>query len=154
MFHQLEFITFTEGLEYVYDYFTHDSPLRHMSSPFHRWGHTFRTNVRYIYMTGNFPDSPVVKIPCFQCREYGFDPCLENWDSTCYMVWQKKKKVYNSLKVICFFIMKWVSLVSQMVKNLPAMWETWVWSLGWEDPLEKGKATHSSILAWKIPWSV
>ena len=38
------------------------------------------------------------------------------------------------------------SLVAQLVKNLPAMWETWVWSLGWEDPLEKGKATHSSIL--------
>ena len=37
------------------------------------------------------------------------------------------------------------------VKNLPAMWETWVWSLGWEDPLEKGKATHSSIPAWRIP---
>ena len=43
------------------------------------------------------------------------------------------------------------SLVSQMVKNLPAMRETWVRSLGWEDPLEKGKATHSSILAWRIP---
>ena len=40
-----------------------------------------------------------------------------------------------------------------MVKNSPAMWETWVQSLGWEDPLEKGKATHSSILAWKIPWT-
>ena len=39
-----------------------------------------------------------------------------------------------------------------MVKNLPAMQETWVWSLGWEDPLEKGTATHSSILAWRIPW--
>ena len=38
-----------------------------------------------------------------------------------------------------------------MVKNLPAMQETWVWSLGWEDPLEKGMATHSSILAWRIP---
>ena len=37
-----------------------------------------------------------------------------------------------------------------MVKNLPAMWETWVQSLGWEDPLEKGKAPHSSILAWRI----
>ena len=43
------------------------------------------------------------------------------------------------------------SLVTQMVKNLPAMWETWVRSLGWEDPLEKGMATHSSILAWRIP---
>ena len=47
----------------------------------------------------------------------------------------------------------WVSLVAQLVKNLPAMWETWVQSLGWEDPLEKGKATHSSILAWRIPWT-
>ena len=48
----------------------------------------------------------------------------------------------------------WVSLVTQLVKNPPAMWETWVRSLGWEDPLEKGKATHSSILAWRIPWAV
>ena len=46
----------------------------------------------------------------------------------------------------------WASGVPQMVKNLPAMWETWVRSLGWEDPLEKGKATHSNILAWRIPW--
>ena len=44
-----------------------------------------------------------------------------------------------------------VSLVVQMVKNLPAMWETWIQSLGWEDPLEEGMATHSSILAWRIP---
>ena len=48
----------------------------------------------------------------------------------------------------------WASLVAQMVKNPPAMQETWVRSLGWEDPLEKGKATHSSILAWRILWSV
>ena len=48
----------------------------------------------------------------------------------------------------------WASLVAQVVKNLPVMWETWVRSLGWEDPLEKGKATHSSILAWRIPWTV
>ena len=47
----------------------------------------------------------------------------------------------------------WASLVAQLVKNLPAMWETWVQSLGWEDPMEKGKATHSSILAWRIPWT-
>ena len=45
-------------------------------------------------------------------------------------------------------------LVAQLVKNPPAMWETWVQSLDWEDPLEKGKATHSSILAWSIPWTV
>ena len=52
------------------------------------------------------------------------------------------------------FQYSWASLVAHLVKNLPAMWETWVRSLGWEDPLEKGKATHSSILAWKIPWTV
>ena len=46
-----------------------------------------------------------------------------------------------------------ISLVAQMVKNLPAMQETEVWSLGWEDPLEKGVAIHSSILAWRIPWT-
>ena len=47
----------------------------------------------------------------------------------------------------------WASLVAQLVKNPPAMQETWVPSLGWEDPLEKGKATHSNILAWRIPWT-
>ena len=46
------------------------------------------------------------------------------------------------------------SLVAQLVKNSPAMLETWIWSLGWEDPLEKGKATHTSTLAWKIPWTL
>ena len=45
------------------------------------------------------------------------------------------------------------SLVAQLVKNPPAMQKTWVQSLGWEDPLEKGIATHSSILAWRIPWT-
>ena len=48
----------------------------------------------------------------------------------------------------------WAPLVPQLVKNPPAMQETWVPSLGWEDPLEKGKATHSSVLAWRIPWTV
>ena len=45
----------------------------------------------------------------------------------------------------------WATLVAQTVKNLPAMQETWVQSLGWEDPLEEGMATYSSILAWRIP---
>ena len=48
----------------------------------------------------------------------------------------------------------WASLVAQLVKNPPAMGETWVPSLGWEDPLEKGKANHSSILAWRTPWTI
>ena len=51
----------------------------------------------------------------------------------------------------------WASLLAQLVKNPPAKWETWVWSLGWEDPLEKGKATHSSILGlslWLSWWRI
>ena len=48
---------------------------------------------------------------------------------------------------------KGASLVAQMVKNLPVMQETQVQSRGWEDPLEKGMATHSSMLAWRIPWT-
>ena len=48
----------------------------------------------------------------------------------------------------------WASLAAQLVKNLPTKWETWVRSLGWEYPLENGKATDSSVLAWRIPWTV
>ena len=47
----------------------------------------------------------------------------------------------------------WISLVGQIVQDLPAVQETWVQSLGWEDPLEKGMATHSIILACRIPWT-
>ena len=50
--------------------------------------------------------------------------------------------------------MLWASLAAQLVKNLPAVRETWVRSLGWEDPLEKGKATHPSTLAWRIPQTI
>ena len=48
----------------------------------------------------------------------------------------------------------WASFVAQLVKNPPALQETWVQSLDWEDTLEKGKATNSNILAWRIPWTV
>ena len=65
-----------------------------------------------------------------------------------------------SLSLFFFFSCFWLcpsactaSLVAQMVKNPPAMWETWLQSLGWEDPLEEGMATHSRILAWRIPWT-
>ena len=50
--------------------------------------------------------------------------------------------------------LSWASVVAQLVKNPPAMWETWIRSLDWEDRLEKGEATYSSILAWRIPWTV
>ena len=52
------------------------------------------------------------------------------------------------------YLIGWASLVAQLAKNLPAMWETWVPSVGWEDPLEKEKATHSIILVYRIPWTV
>ena len=89
------------------------------------------------------PGSPVQRI--FQARipEWGAMPSSRgaSWcrDQTC---------------VSCIagrFFSTGVSLVAQKVKRLPAVWETWVWSLGWEDPLEKEMAPHSSTLAWKIP---
>ena len=52
-----------------------------------------------------------------------------------------------------FLWLFWTSLVAQMVKSLPTMQETWVQSWGWKDPLEKGMATHCSILAWRMPWT-
>ena len=52
------------------------------------------------------------------------------------------------------FQYSWASLVAQPVKNLPATRETWVQSVGWEDPLEMGTATHTIILTWRIPWTV
>ena len=55
--------------------------------------------------------------------------------------------IHTYIPIVC------ASLVAQTVKNLPAIWETWTQSLGQEDPLEKGMATHSSILAWRIPWT-
>ena len=49
--------------------------------------------------------------------------------------------------------LEWASLVAQIVKNPPAVWDTWVLSLGQEDPLEKGMASYTSILVWRIPWT-
>ena len=57
------------------------------------------------------------------------------------------------LKYLLFRDFRRASLVAQRLKRLPAMWETWIQCLGWEDPLEKEMATHSSILAWRIPWT-
>ena len=68
---------------------------------------------------------------------------LRSWTELCIDSWAPRKQL--ELRD---------SMVAQLVKNLPAMQETWVWSLDWEDPLEKGKATHSSILAWRIPWTI
>ena len=64
------------------------------------------------------------------------------------------KIMYISIIILQQFKLYWASLVVQLVKNPPAMRETWARSLGWEDPLEKGKATQSSILAWRTPWTI
>ena len=72
--------------------------------------------------------------------------CQQNTWSVCLIF---SHHIWGFMLYLC-----WASLVAQLVKNLLAMRETWVRSLGWKDPLEKGKATHSSILAWGIPWTV
>ena len=65
----------------------------------------------------------------------------------------EKKTVMPPFPFISVFEGLGASLVAQRVKHLPAMWETWVRALGREDPLEKGMATHSGTLAWRIPWT-
>ena len=80
--------------------------------------------------------------------------CLENprdggaWWAAVYGVAQSQRQ----LKWLNSSSSREKSLVAQLVKNPPTVQETWIWSLAWEDPLEKGKATHSGILGWKIPW--
>ena len=81
--------------------------------------------------------------------------CLKNpmdrgaWQATVHGV----TKSWTRLSDFTFKLWSRASLVAQRLKRLPGMWETWVRSLGWEDPLEKEIATHSSILAWRIPWT-
>ena len=70
-----------------------------------------------------------------------------------YSPWGHKESDMTEKLTLSLSNTNWASLVTQMVKNQPAMQETWVWSLGREDPLEKGMVTHSSILAWRIPWT-
>ena len=86
-----------------------------------------------------FPGGASCKEPTRQCRRHKrhrFDPWVVK------IPWRREWQ-----PTLVF----WASLVAQLVKNLPAMPETWVQFLGWEDVLEKGMATHSSILAWRIP---
>ena len=89
-----------------------------------------------VYWAQGFPDSSVGKEPACNAGDPGSIPGLGR---------STGEGIGYPLQY------SWASLVAQLVKNLPAMQETWVQSLGWEDPLEKGKATHSSILAWRIP---
>ena len=70
-----------------------------------------------------------------------------------FTIFRKLKSKLNFLGLFLVSLEYWASLVAQMVKNLPAMQETWVRSLDQEDPLEKKMSTFSSILAWRIPWT-
>ena len=90
-------------------------------------------------------DSCVLILMFSVIRKNGIFPWLSagSWESGQFCV-----------KLRPFLRLSWASLVVQLVKNPPAVRETWARSLGWEDPLEKGKAPHSSFLAWRIPWSV
>ena len=83
--------------------------------------------------------------------------CLSpfSWNSLLRFSWSYILLELPFSPPLYWFVLSFIgaSLVAQMVKNLPAMWETWVLSLGWEDPLKKGKTTHSSILAWRVSWT-
>ena len=91
------------------------------------------------YFLSGFPDSSVGKESACNARDPGSIPGSER----------------SSGEGIGYPLQNsWASLMTQLVKNLPEIWETCVRSLGGEDPLEKGTATHSNILAWRIPWVV
>ena len=79
------------------------------------------------------------------------------WESDANNCPEKTSSLNQFYEGVCKISTYWVnigpSLVAQRLKRLPPMWETWVRSLGWEDPLEKEMVTHSSILAWRIPWT-
>ena len=90
-------------------------------------------------------------------EKMGFPDSLVSKESTCSAGdpgWIPGSGRYAGEGIGYLLQYSWASLVAQLVKNPPAMWETWVQFLGWEDILEKGKAIHSSILVWRIPWTV
>ena len=96
-------------------------------------------------------------------KTYNRSNIVTNSIKTFKMVHIKKKKIFKKMKEKYFLRQtktkiegiwgQWSSLGAQIVKNLPAMQETWVLPLGWEDPLEKRMSTRSSICAWRIPWT-
>ena len=107
-----------------------------------------RLDARYLLYGSEqrgFPNSSVDKGPACNAEDPGSIPGLgrSTGEGIGYPLQYSYPRQYS-----------WASLVAQLVKNLTVMRKTWVQSLGWEDPLEKGKAIHSSILAWRIPWAV
>ena len=106
-----------------------------------------RKNLKYLYMTNKhvctftwgFPGSLAGKESTYEARDPGLIPGSGR---------PPGERIGYPLQY------SWVSFVAQLVRNSPAMRGAWIQSLGWEDPLEKGKATHSSILPWRIPWTI
>ena len=96
----------------------------------------------------DFPGGPLVKKPLSNAGDYG---CIPGWGTKIPHPARRDKKKKTRVSGVSGFCLG-TSLVAQMVKRLPTMWETQVQSLSWEDLLEKEMATHFSILAWKIPW--
>ena len=126
-----------------------------------------------MYSAYNFPGGSDGKVSVYNVRDLGLIPglgrfpgegngnplqysCLENpmgggaWWATVHGVTKSQTRLSDFTFTFTLHI---TSLVAQMVKRLPAVWETWVQYLGWENPLEKEMATHSSTLAWKSPWT-
>ena len=83
----------------------------------------------------------------FQGSSAGKESACNAGDPGLILGWERSPGEGIGYPLLC----SWAFLMAQMVKNPPATWETWVQSLGWEDPLEEGMATHSSILTWRIP---
>ena len=109
----------------------------------------YYNRIRSVHLDWEVPDHyslPLGGVPqVFIRKTFLWNPCC--WDVLTLLSWlQKKTHLIKN-----WYIYNMYGLVAQMVKNLPAVQETWVWSLGWEDALEKGTATHSSFLAWKTP---
>ena len=132
------------------------------------WGLSTLTVELSLFLSQCFPAFPSVK-PNFTPaqREFSFSdayfcaPCLQAYIVSMFNAckagdlglipgWGRSTGEGTGYPLQC----SWAALVAQLVKNSPAMQETWVRSLGWEDPLQKGTATHLSILAWRIPWTV
>ena len=86
-------------------------------------------------------------------RFHKWQCCLEHFHFLTNITKKPKNMQLKGPVIMIYFMSWWASLVAQMVKNLPAMQETGVWSLGQEDPLEKEMVTHSSVLAWRILWT-
>ena len=101
--------------------------------------------------------SDAIVVPFLECPTHVTAWCVVMLASPCSIMHLGFIHIVESVRSLLFLLLSsiplWSSLVAQLVKNLPAMPETWVRSLGWEDPLEEGMATHFSILAWRIPWT-